>query len=89
MTCKSIEPEPLLSTTFSRVFVDCIPMSDVTFSILTSIFTVGGLAGSLVANLVMDRWGRRGANQICAVIFGIGAAFMGVTNSLFLLLLGR
>ena len=64
-------------------------MSDVTFSILTSIFTVGGLAGSLVANLVMDRWGRRGANLICAVIIGIGAALMGVTNSLFLLLLGR
>ncbi|KIM48995.1 hypothetical protein M413DRAFT_92306 [Hebeloma cylindrosporum] len=89
LTCKSIAPEPLLATAFSPTFVDCIPMSDVTFSILTSIFTVGGLAGSLVANLVMDRWGRRGANRICAIIIGIGAALMGLTNSLFLLLLGR
>lgn len=67
----------------------CVPMSDFTFSLVTSIFTVGGLAGSLVANLVMDRWGRRGTNRICTVFIAIGTVLMGLSNSVFLLLLGR
>ncbi|KAH9483822.1 CCR4-NOT transcription complex subunit 1 [Psilocybe cubensis] len=67
----------------------CIPMSDLTFSLVTSIFTLGGLAGSLVANLVMDRWGRRGTNRICTVFMAVGALFMGLSNSVFFLLLGR
>jgi len=64
-------------------------MSDVEFSFVTAIFTVGGLAGSLVANLVMDRWGRRGTHRLCAIFIGIGTAFMGLTSSIFFLVLGR
>jgi MFS family permease len=67
----------------------CIPMSDVTFSVVASIFTVGGLAGSLFANLIMDKWGRRGAHRICALLIALGSAFMGLSNSVFFLLVGR
>jgi CCR4-NOT transcription complex subunit 1 len=67
----------------------CIPMSDVTFSFVSSIFTVGGLAGSLFANLIMDKWGRRGAHRICAFLIALGSAFMGLSNSVFFLLVGR
>ena len=67
----------------------CIPMSDVTFSLVSSIFTVGGLAGSLFANLIMDKWGRRGAHRICAFLIAFGSAFMGLSNSVFFLLVGR
>lgn len=67
----------------------CIPMSDVTFSFVTAIYTVGGLAGSLFANLIMDKWGRQGAHRICAFLIAFGSAIMGLSNSVFLLLVGR
>jgi MFS family permease len=64
-------------------------MTDSTFSLVTSIFTVGGLAGSLFANLIMDKWGRRGAHRICAILMASGTVFMGLSNSVSLLLIGR
>ena len=64
-------------------------MSDVTFSLVSSIFTVGGLAGSLFANLIMDKWGRRGAHRICAFLIAFGSAFMGLSSSVSFLLVGR
>ena len=64
-------------------------MSDSTFSLVTSIFTVGGLSGSLFANLIMDKWGRRGAKRISAILIAFGTAFMGLSNSVSLLLVGR
>ncbi|TFK42786.1 general substrate transporter [Crucibulum laeve] len=67
----------------------CIPMSDFTFSLVTSIFTVGGLTGSLVANLVMDKHGRKGATKICAVTMAAGTGLMGVSSSVGFLALGR
>ncbi|TFY54754.1 hypothetical protein EVJ58_g8675 [Rhodofomes roseus] len=67
----------------------CIPMSDATFSVVTSVYTVGGLMGSLGANLVMDRWGRRGAVRISAIATGAGAALMGVSAGLAPLIVGR
>ena len=66
----------------------CI-LSDATFSLVTSIFTLGGLAGSLFANLIMDKWGRRGAHRICAFLIAFGSAFMGLSDSFFFLLVGR
>ncbi|KAI0948397.1 hypothetical protein AcV7_009153 [Taiwanofungus camphoratus] len=67
----------------------CIPMVDATFSVVTSVYTVGGLLGSLVANLVMDRWGRRGATLASSIATAVGAGLMGIASSLVLLMLGR
>lgn len=64
-------------------------MSDVAFSFVTAIFTIGGLAGSLVANLIIDSSGRRGTHRLCAILVVIGTAFMGLGTSLLSLLLGR
>ena len=64
-------------------------MTDNTFSLVTSIFTVGGLAGSMFANLVMDKWGRRGAHRISAILMASGTAFMGLSNTVFPLIIGR
>ena len=64
-------------------------MSDSTFSVVTSIFTVGGLVGSVSANVMMDRWGRRGATKLSAVMTAVGALLMAVSSSVFLLLVGR
>lgn len=64
-------------------------MSDATFSVVTSVYTVGGLLGSLFANVVMDKWGRKGAIRVSAVMFAVGAGIMGIAASLSLLILGR
>ncbi|KAJ3503651.1 hypothetical protein NLJ89_g8336 [Agrocybe chaxingu] len=64
-------------------------MSDLTFSLVTAIFTVGGLAGSLLANSFIDSWGRRGTHRFCAILVALGAALMGLSSNLYFLLLGR
>ena len=79
----------MLTCKISSPHTTCIPMSDFTFSLVTSIFTVGGLAGSLFANLVMDKWGRRGSHQICVILIASGTTFMGLSHSVSSFLLGR
>ena len=64
-------------------------MSDVTFSVVTSAFTVGGLFGSLFANLAMDRYGRKGASRLSAVFNAVGAAMSGLAPSVAPMALGR
>ncbi|KAF9239597.1 general substrate transporter [Melanogaster broomeanus] len=56
---------------------------------LTSLFTVGGLFGSLFANLAMDRYGRKGATRLSAVFNAAGSAMSGVAASVAPIALGR
>ncbi|KAI0332096.1 general substrate transporter [Cubamyces sp. BRFM 1775] len=86
LTCQVTEPG-LPSTYYG--LPTCIFMDNPTFSVLTSIYTVGGLLGSVGANVVMDRWGRKGACLASAFIMAIGAGFMGVAASLSPLVIGR
>ena len=67
----------------------CIPMSDATFSVVTSMFTAGGFFGSLFANIVMDRYGRKGASRLSAALTAAGAALFGLSSSVGPLILGR
>ncbi|KAI0048236.1 general substrate transporter [Auriscalpium vulgare] len=67
----------------------CIPMSDATFSLLTSAYTIGGLVGSLSASLVIARLGRRGTVQYSSAFFVTGAGLMAISASLPPLLFGR
>ncbi|KZP29903.1 hypothetical protein FIBSPDRAFT_161280 [Athelia psychrophila] len=67
----------------------CIPMSDTTFSVVTSIFTVGGLAGSMGANTAMNRLGRRGATRLSGLMTALGALLMAIASSVSALLIGR
>ncbi|EKM82840.1 hypothetical protein AGABI1DRAFT_97790 [Agaricus bisporus var. burnettii JB137-S8] len=64
-------------------------MSNFVFSFVTAIFTVGGLLGSLVANIFMDRLGRKGASQVTALFHIVGAGLMGVSGSVTTLSFGR
>jgi MFS family permease len=64
-------------------------MSDATFSLVTSMFTVGGFLGSSNAAIAMDRYGRKAALQISGLFTAIGAGLMGVAPSTILLLFGR
>jgi len=67
----------------------CIPMSDTTFSVVTSMFTVGGFFGSLFSNIIMDRYGRKGASRLSAALTAAGAALFGLSASVGPLILGR
>ncbi|KAH9048523.1 general substrate transporter [Lactarius hengduanensis] len=67
----------------------CISMSDATFSLITSMFTVGGFLGSCTASIVMDRRGRKAALQFSGFLVAVGSGLMGVASSTVLLLLGR
>jgi SP family facilitated glucose transporter-like MFS transporter 3 len=83
LTCQATTPSSFngLST--------CIPMSDATFSFITSMFTVGGFLGSCTASNVMNRRGRKAALQLSGVLVAVGSGLMGVVSSTVLLLLGR
>ncbi|KAH0830441.1 general substrate transporter [Lanmaoa asiatica] len=83
LTCQHIVPVS------SYGLPTCIPMSDATFSLVTSMFTVGGLLGSLSANLAMDRYGRKGATRLSAVFNTAGAAISGLAPSVAPMALGR
>ncbi|EIW60651.1 general substrate transporter [Trametes versicolor FP-101664 SS1] len=86
LTCRKTEPD-LPSTYYG--LPTCIAMDDATFSVLTSVYTVGGLLGSLGANVVMDRWGRKGACLASAFVMAVGAGFMAVSATLPPLIIGR
>lgn len=64
-------------------------MSNFVFSFVTAIFTVGGLLGSLVANIIMDRYGRKGASKVTALSLAVGSGLMGVSGSVTTLSFGR
>ncbi|KII88903.1 hypothetical protein PLICRDRAFT_40541 [Plicaturopsis crispa FD-325 SS-3] len=87
LTCRVADPAH--SDRSSYGLPTCIPMSDATFSVVTAVFTVGGLAGSLCSNLVMDRWGRKAAIRASALHTALGAGLMTVSASITPLLLGR
>ncbi|KAJ7168129.1 general substrate transporter [Mycena crocata] len=85
LTCKDVTPNPQNLYGLPT----CLPMSDFKFSVVTAVFTVGGLAGSAVSNLVMDRWGRKGAARISSLFVAVGACLMCVSASVGVLGLGR
>ncbi|KAJ7093162.1 general substrate transporter [Mycena epipterygia] len=84
LTCKDVDLD-----TRHYGLPTCLPMSDFKFSVVTAVFTVGGLAGSLVSNLVMDRWGRKGAARASSLLVAVGAGLMCVSASVGILGLGR
>ncbi|KAI0316802.1 general substrate transporter [Amylostereum chailletii] len=85
LTCKSTAPV----TPADLRFPTCIPMSDTAFSVVTSVFTLGGLLGSLTANRVMDRFGRKGALQYSSCFVVLGSGFMAIAPSIHALIFGR
>jgi MFS family permease len=64
-------------------------MSDTAFSLVTSMFTVGGFLGSFTSSMVMESHGRKAALQINGLSVAVGSGLMAVAPSTFLLLLGR
>ncbi|KAJ7470350.1 general substrate transporter [Mycena latifolia] len=85
LACKDINPDAQQHYGLPT----CLPMSDFKFSVVTALFTAGGLLGSLVSNVVMDRWGRKGATRASSLLVAAGAGLMCVSASVAVLGLGR
>jgi len=83
LTCRAAPP------LISHGLPTCIPMTDATFSFVTSVFTVGGFLGSSTASIVMERHGRKAALQVSGLFVAVGSSLMAIAPSTFLLLLGR
>ncbi|KAG8904708.1 hypothetical protein FRB99_001294, partial [Tulasnella sp. 403] len=67
----------------------CIPMSNATFGLVTSVFTIGGLFGSLASNYLMNRFGRKGAAKFNAGFILVGSVLMALAWSSGSLMFGR
>jgi MFS family permease len=83
LTCRAAPP------LHSHGLPTCIPMSDAMFSLVTSMFTVGGFLGSSIAGMVMERHGRKAALQFSGLFVAVGSGLMAIAPSTVLLLLGR
>ncbi|KAF4604021.1 hypothetical protein EYR40_001205 [Pleurotus pulmonarius] len=67
----------------------CIPMDDFTFSAVTAVFTIGGLIGSIVANPITNKYGRKGATRASALLVALGTVFMTIAGSVGVMAFGR
>lgn len=68
----------------------CIPgLSAAVFSFVTAVFSAGGLGGSALASVIMDRLGRKQSMVISAACNGTGAALMTASSTVSALVLGR
>ncbi|PVG02986.1 general substrate transporter [Serendipita vermifera] len=67
----------------------CVPMNDTNFGLTTSIFTIGGLLASLLANRIIDPYGRKPAVQLNAMAVALGSALLAIGSSVLVLAAGR
>ncbi|KAH7877804.1 general substrate transporter [Lentinula edodes] len=67
----------------------CFELNDFTFSAVTSVFNLGGLLGSAQANVLMEKFGRRGTARISALFTALGSAIMCLSGNVSLLGIGR
>jgi len=67
----------------------CIKMDDQGLGLITSVFSIGGLIGSLYAGSISDSWGRKKASGFNSIIFIIGSMVEFMSNSVRMLVIGR
>ncbi|KAK0240541.1 general substrate transporter [Armillaria nabsnona] len=67
----------------------CLPMTEFTFSVVTASFTLGGLLGSLFANILTDKYGRKFAANTSGAVMALGTAIMGLAAGVPALVIGR
>ncbi|KAG8929237.1 hypothetical protein FRC01_004639 [Tulasnella sp. 417] len=70
-------------------FPVCIPMSNATFGFVTSVFTIGGLLGSLSSTHLMNKYGRKGAVKFNSAFILAGSILMTMAWNAELLIAGR
>jgi predicted MFS family arabinose efflux permease len=59
------------------------------FGFVATVFTIGGLFGSLCGQAATHRFGRIGVLRIAEIGFMIGAVMVGVANAIYVMIIGR
>ncbi|KAG8900222.1 hypothetical protein FRC00_013879 [Tulasnella sp. 408] len=86
----SEEPSPpYITAPITDGFPVCIPMSNATFGFVTSVFTIGGLLGSLSSTHLMNKYGRKGAVKFNSGFILAGSLLMTIAWNSGLLIAGR
>lgn len=62
---------------------------DSAFGVAVTIFTLGGLIGSLAGDAATRQLGRVGVLRLSGLLFAVGTAFVGLANSIIPLVGGR
>lgn len=82
MTCNSTH-------SFDGQYADCIELSNQQFGIITAIFSIGGLCGSLVAGRFADKFGRLKLAILANLINFVSSLIMFSSNRFRQLFMGR
>lgn len=93
LSCQANVPLPGVpydSTWLSRLGLKpCLTMDEQGVGLVTSVFSIGGLVGSLYAGWLSGVVGRKFSMAINGVVFVIGSVIEGVSNHIAVLVLGR
>lgn len=90
ITCKA-GSDPRYRDSFLGRFglSECIEMSESQFGLVTSVFSIGGLIGSLVAGPLADKYGRKPISYWNCGFGMLGSALLFISNSYYEMLFGR
>ncbi|OXG79010.1 vacuolar membrane protein [Cryptococcus neoformans A2-102-5] len=89
VTCQTAENYPEVLQIPIAIPVDCIPMTTSSFGIVVSIFTLGGLLGSLAASTTTSRYGQVGTLRLSAAMVFAGSTCIGFAGNTSSMLIGR
>ncbi|CAI2174347.1 8486_t:CDS:2 [Funneliformis geosporum] len=85
ISCETLPPDG----SYDGFLSPCIPMNEGEFSLVTSIFNLGGLVGSLISPRVADNKGRRWTLMFNIIFLLLGPTTMGFSSSFATLVIGR
>ncbi|KAL8947775.1 MAG: hypothetical protein Q9222_005984 [Ikaeria aurantiellina] len=86
LTCKK---ENLQESALPSSLPHCIPMNTVQFSVVTSIFTLGGLLGALSAGLSCNKYGRLLTMRMTTASFIVGSILETFSTNIPVMCFGR
>ncbi|AFR97961.2 vacuolar membrane protein [Cryptococcus neoformans C23] len=89
VTCQTAENYPEVLQIPIAIPIDCIPMTTSSFGIVVSIFTLGGLLGSLAASTTTSRYGQVGTLRLSAAMVFAGSTCIGFAGNTSSMLIGR
>ncbi|OWZ31223.1 vacuolar membrane protein [Cryptococcus neoformans c45] len=89
VTCQTAENYPEVLQIPIAIPVGCIPMTTSSFGIVVSIFTLGGLLGSLAASTTTSRYGQVGTLRLSAAMVLAGSTCIGFAGNTSSMLIGR
>ena len=86
ITC---EKKSISSSTIRPSLPQCISMNTDQFAVVSSIFTLGGLLGALIAGPCCNRYGRLLTMRLTSIFFVVGPIFESMAPSISVISIGR